>query len=85
MSEHSRKPVAANATDLIHFSMSSDCLVQDTLAEAEEHRNAAQLREQHLAQQLAKNELDRQSLSQVSFRSYQTKLLCTRPCPSALH
>lgn len=57
-----------------HFSMSDDCLVQDTLAEAEEHRNAAQLREQRLAQQLAKNELDRQSLSQVSFRSYQTRL-----------
>lgn len=54
--------------------MSDDCLVQETLAEAEEHRNASQLREQRLAQQLAKNELDRQALSQVPIGH--TKLSC---------
>ena len=65
--------------------MSHDCLVQDTLAEAEEHRNAAQIREQRLTQQLAQNEQDRQTLSQVPVRSHQTKLLCQHPRLLAVH
>lgn len=75
-SEHSRSQCHRSET---RFSMTQNCLVQATLAEAEEHRNAAQIREQRLAQQLAQNELDRQSLSQVPFRSHQTKLLCKHP------
>ena len=58
--------------------------VQDTLEEAEEHRNASQLREQRLVQQLAQNELDRQALSQVPFRSYQAELLCKEPSLTVL-